>query len=288
MTLRESFAGVYDPLSPQFEDPESPQHENPYLWMQFPTDIVAICWELEHIHPVVRAQKSRLTPTQKQSLYDLLLNTDLSEQSNPNAWPQPVSLLETINVALTGENEDEIPFSMSQVVGRWIGFSQHLIPGKIQNTKKWKKLLVQAVGTNNNLECQRLQVLMDWMWEDILPLGQIAADKGGFGDHWHTLLALKSQRAADLPSSYADSDEEESPGYAYMAAFCAMKAASYTDEFIKNPNCYSQQHWLHSAIHSIFNASNYIEDACALDNIPFANILDWYGPTKRLIAADKY
>lgn len=75
----------------------------------------------------------------------------------------------SINLALNGKLTDAIPDCMSEVIGAWIIVVQDFCPTTVRNSLEWKRLLPLAAGTGREHEKQRLDILYDWLWNDIVP-----------------------------------------------------------------------------------------------------------------------
>ena len=101
-----------------------------------------------------------------------------------------------INLALTEKLTDAIPMCMSKVIGEWMIVVQDAMPSEMRNSPGWKRLLPMAAGTGREREEGRLALVMDWMWETVLPDLQSVADQGGFGAEWRTMCMEKSPDAA--------------------------------------------------------------------------------------------
>lgn len=77
------------------------------------------------------------------------------------------------------------------------------MPDEMRNSDRWKSLLPAAAGTGRNPEQEnaRLQLILKWMDEQVLPTVQPVADAGGFGDAWREMCepaadATKAVRAS--------------------------------------------------------------------------------------------
>lgn len=122
----------------------------------------------------------------------------------------------SINLALSGHLTDKIPDCMSDVIGRWIVATQDRMPDAMRNSKEWKALLPWAAGTGKELEKERRDLILNWIWDVILPRFQIKACKLGLGPEWAAMLkhrdirsAIKAQQAANdkfAPLSRNESD----------------------------------------------------------------------------------
>ena len=125
-----------------------------------------------------------------------------------------------INLALTAELTDTIPMCMSKVIGQWMIVVQDAMPSEMRNSSGWKCLLPMAAGTGREREEERLALVMDWMWETVLPDLQSVADQGGFGAEWRTMCVEKSPKAARAAARAA-----WDAGDAAKAAWAARDAA---------------------------------------------------------------
>ena len=106
-----------------------------------------------------------------------------------------------INLALTGTLTYRVPDCMSGVIGRWIIGVQDAMPAELRNSPRWKSLLPRAAGTGREMEQERLELVMDWMWGTVLPSLQPLADKGGFGAEWLAMTTDRTEAAENLAAS---------------------------------------------------------------------------------------
>ena len=102
-----------------------------------------------------------------------------------------------VNLALSGRLTDDVPECMSEVIGSAIIALQDAIPDELRNGNEWRTLLPLAAGTGRQHEAQRLAVIMDWMWRDVLPLLQPVADEHGFGAQWAAMCEEKTESSAN-------------------------------------------------------------------------------------------
>ena len=100
-----------------------------------------------------------------------------------------------VNLAITGELADEIPKCMSLVIGLWVVGVQDVMPAAMRNSERWKRALIEAVGTGNEHERERVSLLMDWTWGTVLPTVQPVADKHGFGKAWRRMCTERTEEA---------------------------------------------------------------------------------------------
>lgn len=102
-----------------------------------------------------------------------------------------------INLALTGRLTDEVPDCMSEVIGQWIIRVQDFMPDDTRNSAEWKSLLPLAVDTGRDHEQERQALIMDWLFDIVLPHVQPIADSGGYGKEWRDMCEKRTREAAD-------------------------------------------------------------------------------------------
>jgi hypothetical protein len=85
---------------------------------------------------------------------------------------------------------------MSEGIGKWIIRVQDAMPHKMRNSKAWKGLLPLAAGTGRDHERERLALIMDWMFDIVLPYVQPIADAGGYGKEWRAMCKKRTPAAA--------------------------------------------------------------------------------------------
>jgi hypothetical protein len=140
-----------------------------------------------------------------------------------------------INLALTGELTDQVPDCMSLVIGRWVRRIQDAIPDTMRNGEQWKMLLPVAAGTGRDPddERRRLSLVMEWLWETVLPSVQPVADRYGYGEEWRRMTTAKTvaaaaaktvAAAADAAAARAADDADAYAAAAYAAAAYAADA----------------------------------------------------------------
>jgi hypothetical protein len=102
-----------------------------------------------------------------------------------------------INLALSGRLTDEIPDCMSEVIGQWIIVVQDAMPDDVRNSERWKSLLPLAAGTGRDRERERLKIILDWMWDIVLPSLQPLAGQHGFGKQWQKMTTERTAESAN-------------------------------------------------------------------------------------------
>ena len=133
---------------------------------------------------------------------------------------QSACSIAAINLALSGRLTDEIPGCMSEVIGQWIIVIQDAMPGALRNSARWKSLLPLAAGTGRELEQERLDIILEWLWEIVLPSLQPLADEQGFGAQWQKMT---TERTADAANAVAEAAEAANAA-ASAAAWAAWAA----------------------------------------------------------------
>ena len=82
----------------------------------------------------------------------------------------------------------------SEVIGNWMLNIQDAMSDAMRNGADWRYLLPLAAGTGRDHEQQRIDIILDWMW-DALALVQPTADEEGFGDEWRTMCTERTPDA---------------------------------------------------------------------------------------------
>ena len=132
-----------------------------------------------------------------------------------------------INLALTGRLTDDIPDCMSLVIGKWIISVQDAMPAAIRNSDEWRNLLPLAAGTGRDRESERLAIILNWMWADVLPSIQAIADQYGFGGTWGVMCQERTPAAAAAAADAADAAAAAAADAADAAADAADVARAY-------------------------------------------------------------
>ena len=138
-----------------------------------------------------------------------------------------------INLALDGHLSADIPDCMSVVIGRWLIRIQDAMPDTMRNSSEWRELLPLAAGTGRDHEPARLAVLIDWLWDAVMPRLQLAADDAHFGETWAAMCAQRTADAGHAASAAARSPSISgytTPVYAGAAAGSAATAVLFSDD----------------------------------------------------------
>ena len=109
---------------------------------------------------------------------------------------EAASSMAAIYMALTGQLANRSPQCMSYVIGRWIELVQDEIPQKVRNEATWRTLLPLAARTGRERESERLDVVVKWIWERVLPTLEPVAHKYDIGTSWRSAVAGRSVRSA--------------------------------------------------------------------------------------------
>jgi hypothetical protein len=130
-------------------------------------------------------------------------------------------------LALSGKLTVEIPDCMSEVIGQWIIVIQDAMPGDVRNSDRWKSLLPLAAGTGRVNEQERLDIILDWMWDIVLPSLQPLAGQHGFGEQWQKMTTERTFKAANAAAEEATWASRAAAGLsaAREAARAAVAAA---------------------------------------------------------------
>jgi hypothetical protein len=134
--------------------------------------------------------------------------------------------ISAINLALSGRLTDKIPDCMSLVIGKWIIAVQDAMPDAMRNSATWKSLLPLAAGTGREFEHDRMAIIVDWMWDTVLPYVQPIADSGGYGEQWRTMYSVRTLKAALVAADAADAADAAANAVAGSAADAAAEAAA--------------------------------------------------------------
>ena len=164
-----------------------------------------------------------ITSINQQQISDLIQGMDLCQGLGDE---HSACSIAAINLAMSGRLTDDIPQCMSEAIGRWIIRIQDAMPHSMRNSTEWKTLLPQAAGTGRELEPQRVALIMNWMWQEVLPLVQPQADQQGFGDQWRAMCELKTSDAADAAYAAYAARAAARAAYAAAAAAYAARAAA--------------------------------------------------------------
>ena len=109
---------------------------------------------------------------------------------------EAASSMAAIYMALTGELSNRPPECMSYVIGRWIELLQDEIPHEIRNDAAWRELLALAARIDRKHDSERLDILVSWVWETVLPTLESVADKYDVGKSWSRAVVVRSVRSA--------------------------------------------------------------------------------------------
>ena len=137
---------------------------------------------------------STLTLDQQQSISDWLVAHPVL--SGGLGDDDSACSMAAINLALTGELTDRAPDCMSLVISRWIIFVQDMMPDSIRNSGEWKELLPAAAGTGRAREHERSALVLDWLWDKVLPLLTPVARRADLEGEWGLLLEKRTGDAA--------------------------------------------------------------------------------------------
>ena len=165
------------------------------------------------------------TPEAADRLNKYLESHDLSKGLGTEDYACSIA---AINLALTGTLTAKVPECMSGVIGRWIILLQDKIPDSIRNSRDWKRLLSEAANTGRGNERERTSIIIDWMFETVLPSLQPIADDNHFGALWQTMCEKKTKQdahAAQTAGRRMAKDRET-----WLAVYAAGEAVTWSAE----------------------------------------------------------
>ncbi|NBT57343.1 hypothetical protein EBT16_01015 [bacterium] len=85
-------------------------------------------------------------------------------------------------------NTIEIPIRKSLIIGQFFIKIRDILPYEIRNSREWEQILDLASSTVRKNERRRLDIILDWMWTDVLIQFQSVANEKGFGNQWKTFV----------------------------------------------------------------------------------------------------
>jgi hypothetical protein len=178
-----------------------------------------------------RAEMNTITREQKEAIAARLDGMTLPSGLGTE---ESACSIAAINLALTGELTDDIPACMSEVIGRWIIATQDTMPAELRNSPRWKSLLPLAAGTGREMERERIELVMAWLWVTVLPALQPVADRGGFGYAWKQMTTHRTDAsayaAADAAWAAHATEAEAAHAADAAAAHAADAAAAHAAE----------------------------------------------------------
>ena len=136
------------------------------------------------------------------------------------------SVMAAINIALGNGLVDDVPDSMSPVLGRWLIVMQDRMPAAMRNSAAFKDLAPYAAGTGRAHEAERLAIIREHMWAVALPLVQPVADKGGYGSEWRRMCIERTDVAARAAAEAARAAARAAEAAEALAARAAAAAAA--------------------------------------------------------------
>ena len=100
------------------------------------------------------------------------------------------------NMAISGRLTDQAHPCMSPVIVRWIIRIQDALPDDMRNSDEWKSAAVGLIGTGREHEQERRQIIVDWLWEIVMPYFQPYADRIGMHVEWQELIEKRDYETA--------------------------------------------------------------------------------------------
>ena len=108
-----------------------------------------------------------------------------------------------LNLALTGELTDRRPECMSPVVHQWIIKVQDRMPAEMRNSGRWKSALLDAPGTGDGRDGERVELILAWMWDVLGDPAVLAAVPGEARSAWDRMLRERNDASAAAAASAA-------------------------------------------------------------------------------------
>ena len=154
-----------------------------------------------------------------------------------------------VNLALGNGLTDNIPQSMSLVIGIWMIKIQDAMPSRLRNSDGWKEALITFVDTVNSpaAEDRRLDLILQTMWGKVIPFLQPDADKGGYGEEWLMMSKTKS-----LASIGAAADAIVNTGLARPGHIYAVDAANEATKTVNDYRATHKDRAYHSASATLY------------------------------------
>ena len=103
----------------------------------------------------------------------------------------------SINLALSGRLTDDIPYCMSDVIGKWIIHIQDEMPHAMRNSEAWKRLLPLAAGTGKDRKLEHLRLEMIKKWA-VVSISEITKKSQRHVENDYTLRIGSSEHIACL------------------------------------------------------------------------------------------
>ena len=150
---------------------------------------------------------TKLTKEEQDKIAELINRMTLSKGIGTR---ESACSIAAINLALSGKLTDDIPECMSRIIGNWIIGVQDNMPADLRNSSSWKSLLPLAAGTGREHERERVQLILDWVWSDVLPTMQQFYTSVGFFKNrellssWNKVLELKTTASCNELAALAN------------------------------------------------------------------------------------
>lgn len=159
-----------------------------------------------------------------------------------------------INYALTGIVTDDIPDCTSEVIGTWVVELQDQTPITLINSDKWKNLVPLIYGSGRDHEQQRIDILIQWMWESVLPQLLPLTKKVALGSDWQYMLSEQTSVAASFTERATDD------WVFSKVAGQASRAARFTDLGCTLPATEWVTHTINSIISILFDEGEIVDE----------------------------
>ena len=220
---------------------------------------------------------STITPEQQQKIADYLATHELPKGLGTE---ESACSIAAINLSLTGKLTDNIPSCMSEVIGQWVIHVQDAMPKEMRNSQEWKQLLPWAAGTGRDKEKERFQLILNWLWEKVLPEIQDIADQYGFGEKWRAMCTEKTAAAACAADAAADAVRAVRAARAAACAAYAVRAVRAVRAAARAADAAADA--ADAAAYAAYVAADAAADAARAADAAYAAIWEKFNPCRLL------
>ena len=90
------------------------------------------------------------------------------------------------------DDDDTVPDSVSETIGTFILHLRTAVPDDVASTDAWRATIDAAIPTSRRNDPHLYEILKNWLFAHVLPLGRPIADAIGQGTDWQGMLASPS------------------------------------------------------------------------------------------------
>ena len=184
------------------------------------------------------------------------LQARLAHEAATGEPPSPA--INLINQTLAGRISMSPPTRISQTIGWWLNAAEDLVDAETRHSAEWRELLVLAIATTPELDDERLQTALEWIWNSVMPALSRIAEDAGIGDEWSVMNTRRTLQAAINASAAAGRAGDRLPAtsQSYRLISAAGTAAQHMAETLQ-PD--ARRHGLlEHATEAMFSASQAI------------------------------